>query len=486
LSIASEKTDLGNMALTIWKHNAARLAFIYAAYLPDGALRPELGRTLSDFLDAQRGGQVLSRDTEVDIISSGSGLMVARQENGTVFNKALGFQIIRTSRDSRARAGQLTTSHVGLATPVFMPVGSQATVKTLTPDELKEIGIKIILANTYHLFLRPGVEIIRNLGGLHNFMGWEGAVLTDSGGFQIFSLARLRNLSEEGVTFRSHIDGSEHLITPETDIQLQEAIGADIIMTLDVCPSAQASPEEVKESTERTHRWAERCLKAHGQTDQALFGIVQGGFSSELRAQSAGYLSSLGFEGYAIGGLSLGEPKSITHSILETTVPLLPDKKPRYLMGVGSPEDILDGVSQGIDMFDCVLPTRVARNGGLFTDRGRLNIRNSMWKGQAAPVDPGCRCYTCLHFSAAYLHHLFRCEELLAYRLATIHNLYFMHNLMDRIRQSILSENFETFKTAFLEGYQATDESVRISQKKKWMETRNWPPENKTQSETCR
>jgi queuine tRNA-ribosyltransferase len=353
-----------------------------------------------------------------------------------------------------------------------MPVGSQATVKAITPAQLKEIGNQMLLSNTYHLYLRPGIDIIRQLGGLHRFMDWDRAILTDSGGFQIFSLSRLREINEQGVRFRSHIDGSEHFITPELAIRFQEDLGADVIMALDICPAFQEKPEKVKEATERTHRWAERCLKAHRRFEQSLFGIVQGGFNPEWRRESARVISSLDFPGYAIGGLSLGEPKELTQSMLDLTIPLLPENKPRYLMGVGSPEDILNAVSQGIDLFDSVLPTRVARNGGLFTARGRINIRNSVWKDSIPPVDPTCHCYTCRYFSAAYLHHLFRAEELLAYTLATIHNLYFMHNFMSQIRESLADGTFGAFKSNFLSHYQATDEQVRIAQKRKWLE--NW------------
>jgi queuine tRNA-ribosyltransferase len=353
-----------------------------------------------------------------------------------------------------------------------MPVGSQATVKALTPVQLKEIGVRMLLSNTYHLFLRPGVDIILKSGGLHHFMDWDRAILTDSGGFQVFSLAHLRDLSEEGVKFRSHIDGGEHFISPELAVRYQEELGADVIMALDICPSFQDSPGKVKEATERTHRWAARCLNARTRTDQALFGIVQGGFNPEWRSESARFLASLDFPGYAIGGLSLGEPKELTRSMIDLTAQLLPPDKPRYLMGVGSPEDILDGVSQGIDMFDSVLPTRVARNGGFYTSRGRLNIRNAVWKDEQAPVDPTCSCYTCRRFSAAYLHHLFRAEELLAFTLATIHNLTFMHNFMEKIRQSIAQAGFNAFKYSFLTHYQITDEKTRIAQKQKWLDNR--------------
>jgi len=386
------------------------------------------------------------------------------------------FNLIKTLPDSPARLGELLTPHGVVSTPVFMPVGSQATVKAVTPDQLREIGIKMVLSNTYHLYLRPGIDIVRKMGGLHRFMDWDRAILTDSGGFQIFSLSRLREITDEGVKFRSHIDGSEHFITPESDMQFQEDLGADVIMALDVCPAFQDSPDKVMEATQRTHRWAERCLAAHQRPDQALFGIVQGGFNPDWRRESARFLASLDFPGYAIGGLSLGEPKELTGKMIDITTPLLPENKPRYLMGVGSPEDILNGVELGIDMFDSVLPTRVARNGALYTSRGRLNIRNAMWKDSTSPVDPTCNCYSCHHFSAAYLHHLFRAEELLAYTLATVHNLQFMHNFMEKLRESLSLGSFKDFKNDFLAGYQTTDETVRLAQKQKWLENREGQP----------
>jgi queuine tRNA-ribosyltransferase len=353
-----------------------------------------------------------------------------------------------------------------------MPVGSQATVKGLTPQQLQDIGIKMILANNYHLFLRPGIDIVQKMGGLHKFMGWDGAILTDSGGFQIFSLARLRDIGADGVKFRSHIDGSEHFITPELATQYQEALGADVIMAFDVCPSHLDKEDKIRDAMETTHVWAERCLNAHRKPDQALFGIVQGGFNPQWRLESAKFLTTLDFAGYAVGGLSLGEPKDVTHKMLEITLPSLPENKARYLMGVGSPEDILSGVEMGVDMFDCVLPTRVARNGALFTAAGRLNIRNARWKEEASALDPDCNCYLCRHFSAAYLHHLFRAEELLAYTLATIHNLTFLHNLMIKVRRSISAGDFKAFSTDFLGHYQSTDENVRLAQKQKWL--KNW------------
>lgn len=388
-------------------------------------------------------------------------------------NNTNSFRVVQTCPDSRGRAGQLATPHGSVPTPVFLPVGSQATVKTVAPEELKTIGIKMVLANAYHLYLRPGAHVIEGMGGLHQFMGWDRAILTDSGGYQILSLARLRKVSEEGVTFRSHIDGSQHLISPELAVQLQESIGADVIMTLDVCPSSTDSFEEVKQGTDRTCRWAERCQRAQTRSDQTLLAIVQGGISPELRRQSAACLTSLGFPGYAIGGLSLGEAKGVTQTMIDETVALLPEDKPRYLMGVGSPEDVVDAVARGTDMFDSVLPTRVARNGALFTWQGRCNITKSIYSQMKGPVDPECGCYTCRNFSAAYLHHLFRCQELLAYRLATIHNLNFMNTLMNKMREAITDGSFDSFKDRFLADYQPTDEEMRLAQKQKWLDAQN-------------
>ena len=304
-------------------------------------------------------------------------------------------------------------------------------------------------------------------------MGWNRPIITDSGGYQIFSLAGLRDVSDKGVTFRSHIDGSQHLITPELAIQFQESLGADIIMVLDECPTYTATFEQAEKAMERTHKWAERCRKAQTRHDQALFAIVQGGLFPELRRRSADFLASLDFDGYAIGGLSLGEPKTKTQAMVEEIVPLLARDKPLHLMGVGSPEDIVEGVAMGIDIFDSALPTQVARKGALYTWQGRRNIRNAMYSGMDAPIDPDCDCYTCRHFSAAYLHHLFRCQELLAYRLNTIHNLHFMSRLMSRIRESIISGTFETFRESFLANYKTTNEEARLAQKKKWLEARS-------------
>ena len=383
------------------------------------------------------------------------------------------FRLIRTCPDSKARAGELITPHGRVPTPVFLPVASQGTIKTLTPEEVKGIGIAMVLANTYHLYLRPGIPVIEKVGGLHKFMAWDRAILTDSGGYQVFSLAPLRRVSSEGVVFRSHIDGSQHLITPELAIRFQEALGADIIMVLDECPAYDDGFEKVQTAVDRTHQWAERCLRAQKRGDQALYAIVQGGVFSELRYRSAEYLTSLDFPGYAIGGLSVGEPKKVTLAIVEETVALLPGDKPRYLMGMGSPEDIVEGVARGIDIFDSALPTRVARNGALFTRLGRVNIGNAAYSQMEQPVDPGCDCYTCRTFSAAYLHHLFNCRELLAYRLATIHNLTFISQLMHKIRSAIKDSTFGSFRDNFLTGYQPTDEQVRLDQKQKGLKWRD-------------
>jgi len=383
------------------------------------------------------------------------------------------FRLIKTCLQSRARAGELLTPHGVVPTPVFLPVASQGAVKTLTPEEVKGIGMAMVLANTYHLYLRPGISLIERVGGLHKFMGWERAILTDSGGYQIFSLARLRQLDDDGVTFRSHIDGSEHHLTPELIVQFQESLGADIIMALDECPAHDDGFEKVKRATERTHRWAERCQKAQKRRDQALYAIVQGGVFAELRHWSAEYLTSLDFPGYAIGGLSIGEPKKVTLAMVEETVARLPEDKPRYLMGVGSPEDIVEAVAQGCDIFDSALPTRVARNGALFTWQGRQNIRHAAFSQMEQSIVAGCDCYTCRNFSAAYLHHLFSGEELLAYRLATIHNLSFISNLMNKIRGAIQDGTFVAFKDSFLASYQPTDERLRLSQKQKWLKSRH-------------
>ena len=378
------------------------------------------------------------------------------------------FTVKSTSRDTRARGAELVTGHGTIATPAFMPVGTQGTVKTVTPDELRTIGVDMLLGNAYHLYLRPGIEAVDKLGGLHKFMGWNGPILTDSGGFQIFSLAGLRRINDAGVVFSSHIDGSEHFLTPELATEAQEKLGADIAMVLDVCHRYDLDLCGAREALELTHRWATRCLKSHERAGQALYAIVQGGTSVELRQESARFLSSLDFSGYAVGGLSIGEPKTVTWAILEKTIDELPVDRPRYFMGLGAPDDIVRAVAGGVDLFDSALPTRVARHGAMFTLDGRRNITNAAYRQHDGPFDLECDCYTCRTFSAAYLHHLFRCEELLAYRLATIHNLRFMVRLMARIRESLADGEFHSFQENFLSRYQPSDEQVRLEQKRKW------------------
>jgi queuine tRNA-ribosyltransferase len=380
------------------------------------------------------------------------------------------FRLVKVS--GSARAGELITRHGIVPTPVFLPVGSQATVRTLTPQEIKDTGFNMLLANTYHLYLRPGIDIVAKMGGLHRFMAWDGAILTDSGGYQLFSLAPFCKITDAGVNFRSHIDGSEHFFTPELAVGYQESLGADIIMALDECVAYGDTPARVEEAMVRTHRWAERCLEAQKRKDLALYAIIQGGMSPALRERSAAALTALDFPGYAIGGLSVGEPKDLTLYLVAYTASLLPELKPRYLMGVGSPEDIVEGVARGIDIFDCALPTRVARNGALFTARGRINIRRAAYRQKKSPIDPECDCYTCRNFSTAYLSHLFRSEELLALRLASIHNLRFIANLVSRIRAAILDDTFDDFRQDFLSRYKTTDERVRVEQKQRWMRAR--------------
>ena len=380
------------------------------------------------------------------------------------------FRLLKTC-DS-ARAGEVMTPHGAVPTPVFLPVGSQGTVKTLTPEEVKGIGYSMVLANTYHLYLRPGIKVVAGLGSLHKFMAWDGAILTDSGGYQIFSLAPLCKVGENRVKFRSHIDGSEYFFTPELAIEYQEKLGADIIMVLDVCSAYGDSFEKVQWAMEITHKWAERCYKAHKHQEQALYAIVQGGVFPELRRRSTEFLTALDFAGYAIGGLSVGEPKKATFETVEQAVTLLPEDKPRYLMGVGSPEDIVEGVAWGIDVFDSALPTRVARNGALFTWEGRRNIRNAAFSRMDQPIVSGCSCYTCRTFTAAYLQHLFKCEELLSYRLATIHNLHFIHDLMEKMRSAIIDGTFPRFQEEFWSRYKPTDEGTRVSQKQKWLKSK--------------
>lgn len=364
------------------------------------------------------------------------------------------FQIQQLDPSSKGRIGLLTTSHAVIETPAFMPVGSLGPVKGLEPEDLRRLGFQLILNNAYHLYLRPGHKVVADMGGLHAFTGWPGAILTDSGGFQIFSLARLCGITDEGVTFQSHIDGSTHFITPEKAMEIEEALGADIIMVLDQCVALPAGREIIRESVGRTKLWAERCQASRRRTDQALFGIVQGGLEADLRVASARELVSLGFDGYAIGGLSVGEDKSDMHAMLDVTVPELPEKKPRYLMGVGHPEDLLEGVARGIDLFDCVVPSRHGRTGSLFTTTGRLVIKQARYAEDARPIDPDCMCPVCRRYSRAYLHHLFTVKEMLGARLNTIHNLWYFSDLMRRMRKALLQGAFQEFREAF---YRAHD-----------------------------
>ena len=369
--------------------------------------------------------------------------------------------LLKTDAHTLARASVFSTPHGDIPMPAFAPVGTYATVKTVSPRELSELGASLVLANTYHLYLRPGAELIARLGGLHRFMAWDGPLLTDSGGFQVFSLAGLRRVDDEGVTFRSHVDGSEHRLTPEKAIAIQEQLGADIVMALDECAEPQDRAYN-EAALARTHAWAGRCRAAKTRSDQALFGIVQGGIFPELRQESARFLTDLDFPGYAIGGLSVGETKAEMHAMLEVTTPLLPEDRPRYLMGVGSPEDLFEGVARGIDLFDCVLPTRIARNGAVFTRQGRLNLRNARHAEDPRPIEEGCACYTCQHFSRAYLRHLVATKEILGLRLTTIHNLHFVLELMRRIRASILDGTFVAFKVEFLADYRIVTGAERV------------------------
>ncbi len=350
---------------------------------------------------------------------------------------AFQFEIIKRDPLAKARLGRIVTRHGTITTPAFLPVGTQGTVKSLTPEELVEVGVEGILGNTYHLYLKPGHETIGRLGGLHRFIHWERPILTDSGGYQIFSLAKLRKISEDGVTFQSHIDGSEHFLTPEKVMEIQRTLGSDIAMVLDECVPYPSPHEYVKASTRLTTLWAERCLKARRSDDPALFGIVQGGMYRDLREESARDLTRLNFQGYAIGGLSVGEPKSIMQDVLEWTTPFLPENGPRYLMGVGTPEDILHATIQGIDLFDCVLPTRNARNGMLFTSKGKISIKQARYAEDPGPIDESCLCYSCRHYSRAYLRHLYLANEILSSRLNTIHNIYYYMELMKEIRAAI-------------------------------------------------
>ena len=363
------------------------------------------------------------------------------------------FELLATDPETGARAGRLHTPHGIIPTPVFAPVGTKATVKALRPADLKELGATLVLSNTYHLYLRPGDERIGRLGGLHRFMAWEGPILTDSGGFQVYSLSESREIDEEGVTFQSHIDGSYHRFTPETSVAIQENLGADIIMAFDECPPP-TDYDYVKQSLDRTHAWAVRCADAKSRDDQALFGIVQGGVFRDLREESAMFLLELDLPGYAIGGLAVGETKEQMHAVLEWLHPILPQDKPRYLMGVGTPEDLVNCVLRGVDIFDCVLPTRLARHGSAWVTGERLNLRNARFKDDPAPLEEACTCYTCSHFSRAYLNHLVRANEILAHVLLSTHNVHFLIEEMEEIRQAILDGRLGAYADAFLSRYE--------------------------------
>ncbi|MBD7983054.1 tRNA guanosine(34) transglycosylase Tgt [Sporosarcina sp. Sa2YVA2] len=367
---------------------------------------------------------------------------------------AITYEHIKTCKQTGARLGIVHTPHGSFETPAFMPVGTQATVKTQSPEELKQMGAGIILSNTYHLWLRPGNDIIKEAGGLHKFMNWDRPILTDSGGFQVFSLSEFRKIEEEGVHFRHHLNGSKLFLSPEKAMHIQNDLGSDIMMAFDECPPFPATYDYMKASVERTSRWAERCLAAHARPDdQGLFGIVQGGEFEELRKQSAKDLVSLDFPGYAIGGLSVGEPKDIMNRVLEQTTPLLPSDKPRYLMGVGSPDSLIDGAIRGVDMFDCVLPTRIARNGTLMTSEGRLVVKNAKYERDFGPLDPNCDCYTCKNYSRAYIRHLIRANETFGIRLTSYHNLHFLLNLMEQVRDAIRHDRLGDFREEFFEQY---------------------------------
>jgi len=381
------------------------------------------------------------------------------------------FEKLLDDHITKARLGKIRTYRGEINTPVFMPVGTQGAVKTVTPEEVKEVGAEIILANTYHLFLRPGHELIEKAGGLHSFMGWNRPILTDSGGYQVFSLARLRKIDEEGVYFNSHIDGTQYFFTPELVMDIQKALGSDIIMPLDICLGYGASYWETKDALKTTISWLKRAIdykEKTGNPNQILFGIVQGGFYKELRKEAVEKLLEFELKGIAIGGISVGEPKEAMYEIMEYTLDLLPKDRPRYLMGVGAPEDLVIGVSMGVDMFDCVLPTRLARHGVFYTKEGRRNIKNAKFKEDFTPLEEDCDCYTCKKFTKAYIRHLFLQHETLSYRLLTIHNLRFLFRLMEKIRKSIQEGRFGEFKKEFLSKYLISDKENRLEKEDIW------------------
>ena len=372
---------------------------------------------------------------------------------------AVTYELLHVCKQTGARRGVIHTPHGDIQTPVFMPVGTQATVKSMTPEELKEINAQIILSNTYHLYLRPGSKLVREAGGLHNFMKWDRPILTDSGGFQVFSLGDLRKIYEEGVEFKSHLDGSKHFFTPENVMEIEEDLGADIIMAFDECVEYPATYEYTKQSMERTTRWAKRCKEAHKNVDeQSLFGIIQGGFYKDLRDESLKDLIELDLPGYAIGGISVGEPKEEFLDILRYTAPKMPENKPRYLMGVGTPDYLIEAAMAGIDMCDCVLPTRIARNGTAMTWNGKVVVRNATYERDFSPLDSECDCYTCKNYTRAYIRHLVKTNEILGVRLLTIHNLYFLTKLMEKVRIEIENDNLLNFKNEFYKKYGYTKE----------------------------
>ena len=371
---------------------------------------------------------------------------------------AVTYELLHVDKNSGARRGVVHTPHGDIQTPVFMPVGTQATVKSMTPEELKEIGAQIILSNTYHLYLRPGQDIVKEAGGLHKFMNWDRPILTDCGGFQVFSLAALRTITEDGVEFRSHLDGSKHFFSPESVIKTEEDLGADIIMSFDECVEYPASYEYTKQSMERTTRWAKRCKAAQKRDDQAIFGIIQGGFYEDLRKQSAEDLIALDFPGYAIGGISVGEPKEEFLKMLYFTAPLMPENKSRYLMGVGTPDYLIESALAGIDMCDCVLPTRIARNGTAMTWNGKVVVRNATYERDWGPLDPECDCYTCKNYTRAYIRHLIKTNEILGVRLLSIHNINFLTKLMEKVRIEIEHDNLLEFKKEFYKKYGYTND----------------------------
>ncbi len=368
------------------------------------------------------------------------------------------YELLHIDKQTGARRGVIHTPHGDIQTPIFMPVGTQATVKSMTVEELEENGAQIILSNTYHLYLRPGSKLVRKAGGLHNFMKWDKPILTDCGGFQVFSLSDLRTISEDGVEFKSHLDGSKHFFSPEKVIEIEEDLGADIIMSFDECCPYPSTYEYTKDSMERTTRWAKRCKDAHTTKNQALFGIIQGGFYEDLREKSAKDLIDLDLPGYAIGGISVGEPKEEFLKILKFTAPLMPENKPRYLMGVGTPDYLIEAAMAGIDMCDCVLPTRIARNGTALTSHGKVVVRNATYAEDFGPLDPECDCYTCKNYTRAYLRHLVKCNEILGDRLLSIHNIKFLTNLMERVRIEIENDNLKNFAKEFYRKYGYTNE----------------------------